>query len=452
MKRLLLITIIVTLSHFFTQLTLAENLFDKSEFASRRAKLMELIPDGAAVILGAVPPPESRKFYQSNEFYYFSGVEIPNAVLIIDGVKKESILFFTISEREARSEGISLDLVNNPEKMTGIEKVLPIERLSGYLSSLSKQYGILYTRFICEELRRDNSNEKFNSLQRTMTLKMWDGRLTRELQFVKNLKEKFPQITVADISQTVWDLRKIKSPAEINCMRKAAQIGVKAHTALIKATAVRVKEYELAAVFEYTCKKAGAMDLAYEVILMSGPNHAFGHYHAHDRTLNDGDFIILDAGAEYNYYVSDISSTFPASGKFSVEQQKLYRLANGVRNVCLNNYGPGVSLKQVGEKVRQYIKEQGYNPDDPKYRGTIRYGGYNHSIGMSVHDFLGVRLDPEEPLQPGFVFACDINWPYPDKETGIRLEDVVAITENGSENLSDGLPRTVEEIEAIMNE
>jgi len=450
MKKRVFMFVAVMLMSLFIHHSLSADFFNKSEYASRRAKLMEQIPDGAAIVLGAAPPTSDRQFHQNNDFFYFSGVEIANAVLIIDGLHKESILFFTISEREAQGEGISLDLVRKPKEVTGFEKVLPIDRLSSYLSRLSMQTSIFYTIFKSGELDRENTNEKFRTLQRTMTMNIWDGRLTRELQFVKQLKERFPQVAVKDCSRLVWDLRKIKSPIEIEFLRKAAQIGVKAHIEVMKSTSPGTKENELAALFEYACKREKAQELAFYVILMSGPNHAFGHYHKHDRVLEDGDFIILDAGPDYSYYNADISSTFPANGKFLPKQKKLYELAYGIRKTCLDNYRPGIMFKDVGEKVKQFLTRHGYDPKDQKFRGLIRYGGYNHSIGMATHDPMGTFAGPEEILRPGFVFACDINLPYPDEEMGIRLEDTVVITENGYENLSQGIPRTVDEIEAIM--
>ena len=450
MKKLIQISIMVSLLFISIQIPCAEQGFDKSEYAARRAKFMEKIPDGVAVILGATTPAADIQFHQNNDFYYFCGVEIPNAVLIMDGIRKQSTLVFSINEREARGEGISVELVRTPEKVTGINRVLPIEYLSSTLSRLSRQTDVFYTMFRPEELSRENTNEKFRALQKTMTMNMWDGRLTRELQFVKQLKEKFPHIAVKDCSPLIWDLRKIKSAAEIEHLRKAAQIGVKAHIALMKATRPGASEKELAALFEYVCKKEKAQDLAFYVILMSGPNHAFGHYHKHDRILENGDFIILDAGPDYSYYHADISSTFPANGKFSLKQKKIYEMSYGIRKTCLDNYRPGITFRDVGEKVKQFLVENGYDAENPKFRGLIRYGGYNHSIGMATHDPMGTFTGPDEVLRPGFVFACDINLPYPDQEMGIRLEDTVVITKNGYENLSHGIPRSLAEVEALM--
>lgn len=424
--------------------------FDNDEFATRRAEFMEQIPDGIAIILGATTPTGDAHFFQTNDFYYFTGVETPNAILIIDAVHKESLIFFTLSEDGARGEGLPVELVNDPVKATGIENAYPLERFSSIITRLSLQTANIYTPFKPGEINQVNTNEKFNSLQRTMTMNIWDGRLTRELQFVKTLKDKFPYITVTDCSPLIWNMRKIKSPSEINLIRRAGHLGVEAHKAFIKATHPGVREKELAALFTYTCMRQDAIDMAYNVIVMSGPNHKYGHYHIYNRTLEDGDFLILDAGPDVGYYNADISTTFPANGKFSQKQKEIYELAYGIYITCLKNYGPGTTFKEVGDKVKEHLIAKGYDPEERRFRGLIRYGGYNHSIGMATHDPMGSFGGPDEKLQPGFVFACDINMPYADQEMGIRIEDTVVITEDGYENLSPGLPRSLKEIEAFM--
>jgi len=424
--------------------------FDKTEYAARRSRLMEKIPDGAAVFLGATTPADDYEFRQGHDFLYFTGVEIPDAFLIVDGLRKESVLFFTMDEKTADGEGIPLELIRSAAAYTGIERVLPAEQFGTYLATLSQRSRVLYTMFKPEELGRENSNEKFNALQKTMTLSPWDGRLTRELQFVRQLRDKFPQVDVRDCSAAVWNLRKIKSPAELEILRQAGRIGVKAHNALIQSTRPGVSEKALAAVFEFVSRKEGARDLAYSTIIMSGKNHAYGHYHKYDRVLKAGDFLILDAGPDYENYHIDISTSFPASGTFSPRQRELYEAALAVRDVCLANYRPGVTLRQVGEKVDAFIKEKGLERFAQQFRGIVRLGGYNHSIGLATHDVTGTFGGPDEVLAPGFVFACDIQLFSLPEEIGIRIEDTIAITEGGYENLSPGVPRTVAQIEALM--
>jgi Xaa-Pro aminopeptidase len=427
-------------------------LFDKAEYAARRARLMEKIPDGAAVFLGAPTPASDVPFRQGHDFLYFTGVHIPDAFLIIDGTRKESLLFFTMTEKQADGEGLPVEIVRHPQDVTGIEKVLPAEQFASSLTALSQRTRVLYTEFKPEELGPENSNEKLNALQKSMTQSLWDGRLSRELQFVRQLRDKFPQVDVRDCAALVWDMRKIKSPAELAVMRRAGQIGIKAHNALIRSTRPGVSEKSLEAVFEFVCREAGAADMAYEPILMSGKNHAYGHYHIYDRVLKAGDLVILDAAPDYADYHVDISTTFPASGAFTPRQKELYEVALAVRDTCQANYRPGVTLGQVGEKVAAMLKEKGLERYADDFRGILRLGGYNHMIGMATHDVMGTFAGAAEALAPGIVFACDIQLFRLEEEIGIRLEDTIAITDNGYENLSRGVPRTIREIEDLKKE
>jgi Xaa-Pro aminopeptidase len=426
--------------------------FDAKEYAARRARLIDKIGDGVAVVLGAAAPASDVGFRQGHDFAYLAGAPVPNAALVVDGLRKESVLFFTMSETEAESEGIPRQLVRDAKAFTGVERVLPAEQFGPFLASLCQRTKMLYTMFKPEELGPENSNEKFNALQRTMTLNPWDGRLTRELQFVKQLRDKFPQVEIRDCSPIVWELRKVKSPAELEVLRRAARIGVKAHRALIQSTRPGVAEKALASVFEFVCGLEGAAGQAYSPIIMSGKNHAYGHYSAYDRVLKAGDFVILDAGPDYADYHVDISTSFPASGSFSARQRELYEVALAVHDTCLANYRPGVSFKQVGERVAALLKERGLDAYAKDFAGIVRYGGYNHMIGLATHDVTGRFAGPDEVLGPGLVFACDIQLFRLDEEIGIRIEDTVAITESGCEILSLGVPRTIAQIEALMRE
>ncbi|MBD3412801.1 MAG: M24 family metallopeptidase [Candidatus Aminicenantes bacterium] len=434
-----------------THLT-AALIFPPEEYGRRRQELMSHISDGVAVFLGASSPSNDIPFSQNNTLMYFCGVEIPGAILAVDGQSKQSTLFFSIEERAAESEGIPLELVRRPEEITGIERVQSAEAFPNYLSRLNNQGRTIYTMFYPQELMRDNTREKHNALYQTRVLNLFDQRQTRELQFVHQLRAKFLRLQVKDVSSIVWDMRKYKSPLEIEIMRQAGRIGVKAHRAVIRSTEPGITEKELAALFEYVCAKEGAQDLAFNTIIMSGKNHAFGHYHQYDRTLEDGDFVILDAGPDFKYYNVDFSTSFPVNSTFTPRQKELYQKAFLVRQACLNTFRPGISLQKVGEKIKEHLLAHGLSPDDPQVRGEIRYGGYNHSVGLATHDVMATFSGPGEILKPGFVFACDIQVIHPEEEIGIRLEDTIAITETGYINLAEGLPRTVEEVQELMDQ
>ncbi|MBC8328121.1 MAG: aminopeptidase P family protein [Planctomycetes bacterium] len=430
----------------------ASSLVPASEFAARRARLMDLIPEGVAVLPGATEPVASVQFRQNNDFYYLTGLEVPGAYLVVDGVARQSALYFDLSEDAAKGAGLPLELVRDPVAATGVDQVRPVAELESQLAALQARTPVLYAPHFTQELARVTAAlEEQNTWNRTVTNNPWDGRPTRQQAFVARLAERYPAAELRDCSPLLWQLRKIKSEAEVALIRRAAQIAVDAHRALIRSTEPGVHEQELAALFAFVCQKEGAQELAYATILMAGPQHPYGHYHRHDRTLEDGDFVILDAGPDYGYYDADVSSSFPVNGRFSDRQRELYELGEALHQVCLAGYRPGRTLREVGGDVAAFLEARGLDPAAPRFRGLTTWGGYNHPIGLATHDVMASMRGPDEPLRPGFVFACDINIPQ-DEDFGIRIEDTVVITADGCEVLSAGLPRTVAEIEALMRE
>ncbi len=420
--------------------------FETSEYAARRAKLMDRIPDGIAIILGAQPVAGYVPYVQNNDFMYFCGVEIPDAILVIDGTARESVLFYTMEERAARGEGIRPDLIRNPQEVTGIGKIFPAERFSQYLSWASSRVKALYTSFMPEELRGEPSREKHGILSGNMIMNPWDGRLTRELQFVKNLKDRFPQNEIKDCSPLIWEMRAIKSPAEIAVLRRSGRLGVKATIDTMRASRAGLYEYELSAVFEYFCRKAGA-DIAYNVIISSDENHPYLHYYKHDRKLADGDFLVVDAGPDVDGYDVDISFSFPANGKFTPRQREIYEACLAVQKANLERYRPGVTCDQIREEVNAILAKRGYDLSKDMFKIRSMQAGCSHYVGLAVHDVGG---GPRGPLQPGMVFACDIFAVFPEENLGVRIEDTVVITETGCENLTPGIPRETSEIEDLM--
>jgi len=418
--------------------------FDNAEYAARRAALMAKIPDGIAVIWGAQPLTNYYRYAQNNDFMYLTGAEIPDAVLIVDGLSKTSMLLFTATEAAARADGIDAALVKDPRAFTGIERVAPIESIGTWLTNAASRAKVIYTPFRPEELYREASLEKLRTLQRNMTQNAWDGRLTRELQFVKLLKERFPQVEVRDCSPLIWELRTIKSPAEIALLRRAGRIGAAAHTAMIKATRPGMFEYELSAELDYVCERQGAQESAYGVIVSSGENHPYVHYNRHDRQLKDGDFIVVDAGPDLDYYDIDITTSFPANGRFTPRQREVYEAALAVHQANLKVYRPGLTVQQCQKEVEEILRKQGFDLTKDYFQ-RMR-GGFGHYVGMATHDVGG----GPQVLKAGMVFANEPYMFWPGEDLGVRVEDTVVITETGCENLTAGIPRTVAEIEEAM--
>jgi Xaa-Pro aminopeptidase len=419
---LLLLVLLTT----FSPVRVMAGHFDRSEYAARRTKLMEKIPDGLILIQGAAALPNYYEFMQNNNFLYLSGVEAENAYLLIDPLKKEAILF--------------ADRV--PE--TIFDRVMSVRDMKEYLTRRVSEVKTIYTCFMPEELARECTGEKAGNLNYTMVKNEWDGRQTREMQFVENLKKKFPDVTVRDCAPVIHEMRVIKSEAEIGLMRKAAKIAVRAHIDVMKATRPGVTEKELAALYEYSCKKEGAGDLAYYTIICTDENHKDLHHHGYQRTLADGDFLVIDAGPDLENYDIDITVSYPANGRFTPRQREIYEACNAVHEACMETYRPGLTSAQCDKEVREILIKKGFDPDSELMK-QFR-GGFGHYVGMAVHDvggFPGV-------LKPGMVIANEPLAVFANEKLGVRVEDTILITETGCENLTAGLPRTVEEIEAIM--
>jgi Xaa-Pro aminopeptidase len=309
---------------------------------------------------------------------------------------------------------------------------------------LASRAKVIYTPLQPEELYREASTEKLRTLQRNMTLNHWDGRLTRELQFAKVLRERFPQVDIKDCSPLIWELRTIKSPAEIALMRQAGRIGAAAHKAMIEATRPGMYEYELSATLNYVCEKQGAQESAYGVIISSGENHPYVHYNRHDRQLKDGDFIVVDAGPDFDYYDIDITTSFPANGKFTPRQREVYEASLAVHEASLQVYRPGLTAEQCRKEVEEILKKRGFDLSKDYFQ-RMR-GGFGHYVGMATHDVGG----SPQVLKVGMVFANEPFMFWPGEDLGVRVEDTVVITETGCENLTAGIPRTVKEIEDAM--
>ncbi len=409
--------------------------FDKPEYAARRSRLMEKIPDGIAVIWGAVSGP------QNNEFLYFCGVRVPRAVLVVDGIRKESHLFYTTNENYLKGENLSVELAQDPKGATGVERCYPAEQFSSVLGRLAAQTGVIYTFFRAEAAAPEVSS-----------LGEWDGRLSRELQFVKLLKERYPQAEVRDCAEIIWEIRRVKTAAEIEVLRKVGRIGVQAMTEVMKAGRVGQYEYELSSLFEYVSKRQGCRDLAFDVIISSAENHPFLHYAQHNRKLVDGDFLVVDAGPELDDYDTDITISFPINGKFSPRQREVYVAALEASKACLSLYKPGLTGYEVGAKAAEILKQKGFDlaKDAFSLLRFFKEGGLTHYVGLATHDAGGRDLNYGGPLKPGMVFASDIFAVFPAENLGVRVENTVLITETGSENLTPGIPREVSEIEALM--
>jgi Xaa-Pro aminopeptidase len=414
---------VISICLFVFSTPLSAGIFDKAEYISRRAKLMEYIPDGIALILGS----EEKK--QNSNFIYFTGVETPSSILVIDGMKKESILFLPSVESNE----------NVIKEETGVARVLPVSRLARQLTAYQAWTDIIYTPF--------NTSDAGYVPKGLLDP---DNRLSREMNLISQIKERIPFFRFKDISRAIGELRVIKSPAEIEVMRESARISSLAHIEVLRSARPGMYEWELAALFEYTIKRLGGQGFGYEPIVPSIPRWYDSHYSDNSRKIKDGDMVMPDVGGEYNYYVVDISATFPINGKFTPEQKQLNRIICAVEEAMREVFRPGIRSIDMKSEVQEILTKQGI---DMEKEGVYRILA-DHWIGLDVHD--AGPSSRNTILKPGMVIASDPAIKIRDENgnviRGVKIENTVLITEDGCENLTHLVPRTVEEIEKVMAE
>ena len=403
-------------------------IFDAAEYEARRTKLITFIPDGIAIIFGSDcdviktygPWKDFKGKRQNSNFIYFTGVEELNSVLVIDGMKKESIIFFFSVE--------SKEIVM---KETGIERVLPLSRFPQLISSYNAQTDFIYT----PDPKWDVDRKRID-----------DGMPT------KKIRDMFPSFRFKDLSAGIGKLRAIKSPAEIKVMREAARICSLAHIEVLKAAKPGMYEWELAAIFEDCVKRLGGQGHAANAIVPSGPNIWNCHYIDNSRKMEDGDIVMADLCAEYEYYDVDVSVSFPVNGKFNARQRKLSNIVRVVEEAMRSVFRPGIRSIDVQEEVRKIVSKKGIDIDK---EGVHRISA-DHWVGLDVHDASPSqeRYPRETILQAGMVITSDPSIRIKDENgiviDGNKIENTVLITEDGCENLSYLVPRTVEEIEKVM--
>jgi Xaa-Pro aminopeptidase len=266
--------------------------FPKEEYQARRAKLMASISEGIAAILG------SETIRQNSNFIYFTGLEGPFSVLIIDGMRKRSILFMT-----------SMDSNAKVIEETGVDRVMPLSSLTRQLGTYQAQTKIMYT-----PIEQDDRGYVPLDVNDPVT------RLSREMTLINQIKEQYPFFTFKDLNPAIGALRVIKSPAEIEMIREAGRISSLAHIEVLRSAKPGMYEWELGALYEYTIKSLGGQGFAYDPIIPSEPKWYDSHYSENSRKILDGEIVMPDVGGEYNYYDVDISATWPINGKFTPEQ------------------------------------------------------------------------------------------------------------------------------------
>lgn len=444
--------------------------FSPSEFAARRAGVFDAMGStGIAVLQGAPSPEGYVRFRQTNEFYYLSGIESPHAYLVLDGASRRTALYLPPrDERREYGEGKILSAEDAPLvlELSGVDEVYPLADLPNHLRTLVEERvgqsgprvlftlstppeGLSATRGMTERPHGDWQADPL------------DGRAGRQDVFRANLQELLPGARMDDLTPILDRLRTIKSPAERGLIRASSRLQGLAILETMRSTTPGVTEYEMDAIGKYVYWRHGAQAEAYYALTHIGSNAFMNHYHGGVRAAEPGDMILMDHGGDYRYYVSDMGRMWPANGSFNAVQRELYGFYLAFYEAVLTRIRPGITAQQVKlealEEIDSIMTEWDFST--PRYRSAaeefvaaFRAGAQNpdtrlgHWVGMAAHD-PGLAGNV---LLPGMVFVIEPQFRVPEERIYLRLEDTIAITDDGVEIYTDFVPRDMESIEALV--
>jgi Xaa-Pro aminopeptidase len=436
-------------------------IFPSGEFASRRARVMEKIGDGVAIVLGTTEPPGEMPLRQGNQFFYVSGVAEPRAILVIDGKTKRTTLFLNPRnpQRETSMYGPGLSPGEDAAKTTGIDAVLPRSDFQAMVDGFAKEGRAIYTPFRPEVLGSISSGDP-DRLWAANKNDPWDGRTSREQSFIAHLKEKSPNCEVRNLDPILDAMRGIKSPGEIAVIREATRIAGLGIMEAMRDARPGMSEYELQADSEFVFKKYGSFGAAYFALIATGPNTYYTHYHRNTAKLQDGDLVQYDYAPDYKYYQSDVTRVFPANGKFTPWQREYYGIYLRLYRAVMTSIKVHAAARDVIKNalVKMDVIMADYQFTDNKIKNAAqkfvenyrrqqpRAGSLGHSVGMEVHD---VRM-PTDTLEPGEIFTIEPEMRIEEDHLGLRLEDMLLITDTGYEDLSSFVPIEIADIEKLM--
>jgi len=425
--------------------TFAQQPFNKNEFVARRAKLFEKIPDGVAVLFAAKEQNYPIKFRQSPDFYYLTGIEEPGAVLVMSGPGKSSFLYVPRrSEPQVRADGPGIWQVEKREEVYGLTRVQPIEEFLPMFAFMSPKAKKLYM-LTGSQGNVQNAREELDFYETLAASQSIFGGLSEAKRAIGLIQQLVPQLTLQPLNPLLDEMRWIKTPYEIELIRKSSQIGAEGVKESMKGTRPGMYEYEIEAAARFVYTKRGARGDAFRPIVASGPNTMTLHYSANNRQMMDGDVVYIDYGADYEYYTSDVTRTWPVSGRFTPEQEKMYRCILEARDAVIAAMKPGVTINQLKGVAGEVYKKHGFAKE---FQALGRYIG--HTIGISVHD-----VDPRDnnrPLEAGVVYNVEPLLEMPDKKIHMRLEDTVLVTPTGAVNMTAGAPAGLEEVYALIRQ
>ncbi len=399
-------------------------------YSQRRRALAEAVGGGLIVVLG-YDEYEGRSGYssfrQESHFYYLTGHNEPGAALAIapeSGRRPYREILFVPEADAHASKWLGPRLGIDDAGELGVDEVLSRSAMEPQARMLLKERKRLYGLLPGGPGRDRNAAE----------------RLLARLQEVCRRKD------VRDIRSRLARLRAVKSTGEIATIQKAVDASIEAHLAAWKVIRPGVTEQQVAGAMVGAALTAGCERMAYPPIVGSGLNSTILHYDRNDATLAAGGVVLMDVGGEYSRYAADITRTVPVSGVFSDRRRKIYDLVLGAQKQAVAAVKPGARLYAHGPSGLTGIVERWFERHGEPGIGSRFTHGLGHHVGLDVHD----PRPPEDELQRGMVLTIEPGLYLPDEGFGVRIEDMVVVTDDGCRTMTGRLPKEAEAIEAIM--
>lgn len=412
---------------------------NKAVYIENRNRFMNKIENNSVVILFAGNAPkktgdELYRFTPNRNFYYLTGIDEEEHIVVLSKFKdivNEKLFLKEIDLSEEMWNGKTLR-DNEGIDISGIEDTVYMKEFASYINRLinGAEEINLYLDLDRESINEDDSKAN---------------------EFARNMKNKYPQIVIKNLSSKITPLRMIKSKEEIAEMRKAIEITIDGVEALMKNSKVGMKEYELEAYFDFICKTKGSKDFAFNTIAAAGKNATTLHYVENNSELKNDDLILFDLGAQWNYYNADITRTFPINGKFTPRQKEVYEAVLRVNKAVISKLKPGVDYKELNSWATELIAEECIKLGIIKEKDEVRkyyWHSIGHNLGLDTHD-----VEPQGRnfiFEEGMVFTVEPGIYIEEEEIGIRIEDDILITKDGCEVLTKNMIKEVDEIENFM--
>lgn len=392
--------------------------------------------DFAVFFAGSAPKSTADAHYsflQNKNFYYLTGCKQEHFILTLhkNDTSVETTLYIEKPDYDIE-KWIGRKLTREQAKdISGIDN---IHFLSAFESNM--------TRFIYDN--------KIKRILLDLEKLDWNAHDADSDRFARDILKRYPFIQILTAHPILSQLRMIKDSFEIEQIEKAVEMTKDGLDAILKILKPDVFEYQLDATFSHSIRMAGADGISFPTIAASGEDGVILHYVENAKPMKDGDLVLLDLGAQYQQYAADISRTYPVGGRFSERQKTLYNSVLKAQNAVIDAIKPGFLFEDLNkvcqESLFNSLKEIGLI-EKKEELSKYYYHGVSHHLGLDVHD-LGNRTGA---LEPGMVLTVEPGLYVAEENIGIRIEEDVLVTEEGNRVLSIGIPKTVEEIEAVMS-